>query len=429
MDNAGMVAMFESLVDTGLKGFLGCPAVIHEAALLEFFANGSVRDGLVVSTVNGVTVEISKQLFAEKFQLPVEGLTDLSEIPKDLVFDARSIVSLSGESVQGTRKPVSFNKLGQPIGEAATGLKRYIGVLAREKVKITYKTWKQVANDIKEFIWEYVNFSYDIDPSWRKGCLTSVHNKWCPYKAHLTSKFILSRLDNPDELNKPHAGYCIAREDWCSFVIVRMSDNFIADELCDDDDINSVLNWKKGRASKAGQFDDAELKKTIEKDCSCSVHVQEIKIDKSVLHDEDLENTDLYVVSKAETLQGKAAALKVECIPNIVAYGIVVCVDGDDKLFMVNVKLLMRPWNSCGMPQHLVVLRDEADYCRSQSTRFGANGHWILTVLEPYKDAVYLLDPLGNCIHDDEWKSVMDMAQDCLIQTRGGKEERMVNGK
>ncbi|KZV17463.1 hypothetical protein F511_42377 [Dorcoceras hygrometricum] len=85
MDNAGLVAMFESLVDTGLKGFLGCSAVIHEAALLEFFANGSVRDGLVV-------------------------LTDLSEIPKDLVFDARSIVSLSGEpvSMSGKKKELAI---------------------------------------------------------------------------------------------------------------------------------------------------------------------------------------------------------------------------------------------------------------------------------------------------------------------------------
>ncbi|KZV20815.1 hypothetical protein F511_42313 [Dorcoceras hygrometricum] len=99
MDNADMVAMFESLVATGLKGFLGCPAVIHEAALLEFFENGSVRDGLVVSTVNGMTVEISEQLFAETFELPVEGLANLSEIPTDIVFDARSIVSLSGEPV------------------------------------------------------------------------------------------------------------------------------------------------------------------------------------------------------------------------------------------------------------------------------------------------------------------------------------------
>ncbi|KZV24919.1 hypothetical protein F511_24927 [Dorcoceras hygrometricum] len=104
MDNVGMVAMFESLVATGLKGFLGCPEVIHEAALLEFFQNGSVRDGLVVSTVNGVTVEISEQHLAETFELTVEGLTDLSEIPKDIVFDARSIVSLSGERVSSSGK-------------------------------------------------------------------------------------------------------------------------------------------------------------------------------------------------------------------------------------------------------------------------------------------------------------------------------------
>ncbi|KZV29789.1 hypothetical protein F511_13868 [Dorcoceras hygrometricum] len=106
MDNFGMVAMFESLFANGLKGFLGCPAVIHEAALLEFFANGSVRDGLVVSTVNGVSMEISEQLLAETFELPVEGLTDLLEISKDLVFDAKSIVSFSGEpvSISGKKK-------------------------------------------------------------------------------------------------------------------------------------------------------------------------------------------------------------------------------------------------------------------------------------------------------------------------------------
>ncbi|KZV23547.1 hypothetical protein F511_02033 [Dorcoceras hygrometricum] len=106
MDNDGMVAMFESIVATGLKGFLACPTVIHEAALLEFFANGSVRDGLVVSTVNGVSVEISEQLLAETFELHVEGLTDLLEIPKDLVFDAKSIVSFSGKlvSISGKKK-------------------------------------------------------------------------------------------------------------------------------------------------------------------------------------------------------------------------------------------------------------------------------------------------------------------------------------
>ncbi|KZV56748.1 hypothetical protein F511_40022 [Dorcoceras hygrometricum] len=66
---------------------------------VEFFANGTVRDGLVVSSVNGVVVEISEELFAATFDLPVVGLLDVSEMPKDKIFDARSIVSLSGEPV------------------------------------------------------------------------------------------------------------------------------------------------------------------------------------------------------------------------------------------------------------------------------------------------------------------------------------------
>ncbi|KZV49341.1 hypothetical protein F511_38595 [Dorcoceras hygrometricum] len=84
--------------------------VIYEAILVEFFSNASVRDGMVVSTVHGVTVEFSEQLFVETFEIPLEGLPELSEIPKDLVFDARSIVSLSGEPVNmsGMKKEMKF---------------------------------------------------------------------------------------------------------------------------------------------------------------------------------------------------------------------------------------------------------------------------------------------------------------------------------
>ncbi|KZV55991.1 dystroglycan-like [Dorcoceras hygrometricum] len=99
MENPGMVSVFNALMASVLEGFLGCPTMIYESDLVDFFNNGSVRDGLVVSTVNGVPVEISEQLFAENFELPVNGLADLSEMPKDKIFDARSIVSMSREPV------------------------------------------------------------------------------------------------------------------------------------------------------------------------------------------------------------------------------------------------------------------------------------------------------------------------------------------
>ncbi|KZV48745.1 putative leucine-rich repeat receptor-like protein kinase [Dorcoceras hygrometricum] len=103
MDNPGMVSVFNALMASGLEGFLGCPAVLYEAALVDFFENGSVRDGLVVSTVS-VPVEITEQLFAEAFELLVDGFPELSEIPKDKVFDARSLVSLTGELVSTSGK-------------------------------------------------------------------------------------------------------------------------------------------------------------------------------------------------------------------------------------------------------------------------------------------------------------------------------------
>ncbi|KZV37241.1 hypothetical protein F511_24866 [Dorcoceras hygrometricum] len=95
MDDPGMVSMFEALMASGLRVFLGCPAVVYEDALVDFFENASVRNGVVFSTVGGQIVEISEKLFAESFELPVDGLGDLSEMPKDAIFDARSIVSLS----------------------------------------------------------------------------------------------------------------------------------------------------------------------------------------------------------------------------------------------------------------------------------------------------------------------------------------------
>ncbi|KZV19234.1 hypothetical protein F511_20970 [Dorcoceras hygrometricum] len=99
MDDHEMVSMFEALMASGLRGFLGCSAVVYEDVLVDFFENASVRNGVIISTVGGQLVEISEELFAKSFELPVDGFGDLSEIPKDAIFNARSIVSVSGEPI------------------------------------------------------------------------------------------------------------------------------------------------------------------------------------------------------------------------------------------------------------------------------------------------------------------------------------------
>ncbi|KZV19187.1 dystroglycan-like [Dorcoceras hygrometricum] len=93
IDDTGLVQMFETIIATRLKDCLRCPTVIYEAALTEFFVNSSVREGMVVSTIRGTSIEISEEVFSTTFELPTEGLTDLSEVPKDLVSDAQSLFS------------------------------------------------------------------------------------------------------------------------------------------------------------------------------------------------------------------------------------------------------------------------------------------------------------------------------------------------
>ncbi|KZV45576.1 splicing factor 3B subunit 1-like [Dorcoceras hygrometricum] len=104
MEHEGMVSMFEALVCSGLSGFLGCSSAIYEAALVEFFHNASVRDGKVVSTVQRKPVAFSEELFAGMFELPLEGLTDIHEVPKDLVFEVRCAFSYDGKQLSTSCK-------------------------------------------------------------------------------------------------------------------------------------------------------------------------------------------------------------------------------------------------------------------------------------------------------------------------------------
>ena len=63
------------------------------------------------------------------------------------------------QRVQGVKQSVKFNEYGQPVGQKASELQSFIGVLAREKVNINYHSWKQVPNEVKNMIWESVNVS------------------------------------------------------------------------------------------------------------------------------------------------------------------------------------------------------------------------------------------------------------------------------
>ncbi|KZV37802.1 hypothetical protein F511_24493 [Dorcoceras hygrometricum] len=100
----GMVKMFKALESTGLRGFLGCPSVLYEQDLEQFFSVAFLKENEVISAVQGKFIGISEEIFVGAFGLPIAGLTDMSEVPKDLFYDARSIFSASGEPVKTSCK-------------------------------------------------------------------------------------------------------------------------------------------------------------------------------------------------------------------------------------------------------------------------------------------------------------------------------------
>ncbi|KZV26849.1 hypothetical protein F511_41719 [Dorcoceras hygrometricum] len=159
MDDHGMVSMFEALMASGLRGFLGCPAVVYEDSLVDFFENASVRSGVFISTVGGQLVEISEKLFAETFELPVDGLGDLSEMPKDAIFDATSIVSLSGEPISLSGRK---NQMKMPFRLLCDIVAKAISVKAGSFNSITVEKFSLLTAVVCRIKMNWAMFLFDI---------------------------------------------------------------------------------------------------------------------------------------------------------------------------------------------------------------------------------------------------------------------------
>ncbi|KZV49578.1 hypothetical protein F511_23862 [Dorcoceras hygrometricum] len=109
-DNEVMLNMFKALEASGLRGFLGCQSVLYETEFEQFFDTALVQGGDITDAVSGKFFAISQSRFAEVFELPTEGLVDLSEVPKELVNDAKSIFSKSGQpiSTYGKKRLIKY---------------------------------------------------------------------------------------------------------------------------------------------------------------------------------------------------------------------------------------------------------------------------------------------------------------------------------
>ncbi|KZV51360.1 hypothetical protein F511_14144 [Dorcoceras hygrometricum] len=98
-DQEGMQKMFKALENSGLRGFLGCKPVLFLSEIVQFFETALVQDNDITGAISGKYFTITPSLFAGVFELPTEGISNFSDVPKNQVCDARCIFSLSGTHV------------------------------------------------------------------------------------------------------------------------------------------------------------------------------------------------------------------------------------------------------------------------------------------------------------------------------------------
>ncbi|KAL8555895.1 hypothetical protein ACS0TY_003639 [Phlomoides rotata] len=186
----------------------------------------------------------SKRGRTQQENMAKESVDQVNEVEED------TVASGASKRGPGIRKEVAFNKLGQPVGSNAAKFESYIGVVAREKVKITYPTWHTVPEDVKEQIWKSVTLAFNVDHTRKKGCLSSAGVKWRQYKTTLTREYVYKRKTSPD-LNIPPPKSGIDEIVWRDFLISRLSTNFMFSFIEQKKDGGSEYEVEGGILSQA----------------------------------------------------------------------------------------------------------------------------------------------------------------------------------
>ena len=91
----------------------------------------------------------------------VDGLVDSIERPKEKKRRGPSKLTLHYKGKQKSDE-VDFNARNQPVGPESVKLSSLEGILARELVPITRKTWLEVPEDVKDKLWACVKVTFTL---------------------------------------------------------------------------------------------------------------------------------------------------------------------------------------------------------------------------------------------------------------------------
>ncbi|KAL5142534.1 hypothetical protein HKD37_09G025703 [Glycine soja] len=113
---------------------------------------------------------------------------------------------------------------GKADGPHKKKLRTYLGIVARDKVDITYENWKEVPTAQKDLIWEDIQAEFDIpeasDSRTKRKLLQTVGERWRQFKSDLTRKWALA-ADQDGVEDTVCDKYGISKEKWAQFCQTR----------------------------------------------------------------------------------------------------------------------------------------------------------------------------------------------------------------
>ncbi|KAH1213583.1 hypothetical protein GmHk_14G041509 [Glycine max] len=113
---------------------------------------------------------------------------------------------------------------GKANGPHKKKLRTYLGIVARDKVDVTYDTWKEVPTAQKDLIWEDIQAEFEIpeasDSRTKKKIIQIVGERWRQFKSDLTRKWALG-ADKDGADNIVCEKYGISKEKWTQFCQTR----------------------------------------------------------------------------------------------------------------------------------------------------------------------------------------------------------------
>ncbi|KAH1262096.1 hypothetical protein GmHk_02G004794 [Glycine max] len=210
-----------------------------------------------------------------------------------------SDASASPSAVKRTRKASRLRSLStRPPGaerpvvhvDPATGkadgphrkkLRTYLGIVARDKVDITYENWKEVPIAQKDLIWEDIQAS---DSRTKRKLLQTVGERWRQFKSDLTRKWALA-ADQDGVEDTVCEKYGISKEKWVQFCQTRRDPSWEKlldektkkklEEAAQSGSVDGVIDppspirrhvkWKMARTKKTGEMTTEAAKEIVEK--------------------------------------------------------------------------------------------------------------------------------------------------------------------